>query len=67
MNGTEPLSLEEIEESEPSSVILVLVTMAGRMANVVGIIKLFKVFFKQITIFLLCLFFIRSGSGDIHV
>lgn len=43
MNGTEPLSLEEIEESEPSSIILVLVTMAGRMANVVGIIKLFKV------------------------
>lgn len=53
MNGTEPLSLEEIEESEPSSIILVLVTMAGRMANVVGIIKLFKVkhFIKKIQLF----------------
>lgn len=43
MNGTEPMSMEEIEESEPSSIILVVVQMAGRMANVVGTIKLFKV------------------------
>ncbi|GMS95414.1 hypothetical protein PENTCL1PPCAC_17589, partial [Pristionchus entomophagus] len=42
MNGTDPLTMDEIEEAEPSSIILVLVTMIGRMANVVGTIKLFK-------------------------
>ncbi|GMT23320.1 hypothetical protein PFISCL1PPCAC_14617, partial [Pristionchus fissidentatus] len=42
INGSAPLSIEEIEETEPSSIILVVVTMAGRMANVIGTIKLFK-------------------------
>ncbi|GMR47691.1 hypothetical protein PMAYCL1PPCAC_17886 [Pristionchus mayeri] len=41
-NGTDPMSMEEIEEGEPSSIILVVVTMAGRMTIVVGTIKIFK-------------------------
>lgn len=36
---------EEEEITEPSSVLLVMITMGGRMANVVGTMKLYKVSF----------------------